>query len=303
MPISSPPPERIASLLPSATEIVRALGLEASLVAVSHSCDFPGRIASLPRVTRTRVPKDAPSSEIDTVVRDCLARGESLYELDVETLDRLRPDLVITQALCEVCAVGPAEVGRAVPAIRSAPEVLTLEPRTLEGAFETILEVGRATGRFTQAESLVANLRRRVEMVRMRTARRSARPRVAFLEWVDPPICGGHWNPELVELAGGDDGLGRRGEPSRTLEWREVVEWRPEVLVLACCGFTAERSRRELLSLRKYPGFASLPCARTGNIYVLDGVGHFSRPGPSLVDSLEALAAILQSASSATSSR
>ena len=294
MQISSQRPERIASLLPSATEIVRALGLESSLVAVSHSCDFPGRIASLPRVTRTRVPKEASSAEIDAVVRDCLAQGDSLYELDVETLDRLRPDLVITQALCEVCAVGPGEVGRAVPALRSAPDVLTLEPRTLEGAFETVLEVGRATGRQAQADTLVASLRRRVEAVRARTKLRPVRPRVAFLEWVDPPICGGHWNPELVELAGGTDGLGERGRPSRTVDWGEILAWRPEVMVLACCGFNAERARREVAILRQRPGFDGLPCARSGRIYVLDGVGHFSRPGPSLVDSLEALAAILR---------
>jgi iron complex transport system substrate-binding protein len=292
MPISSRP-ERIVSLLPSATEIVRALGLESSLVGVSHSCDFPGRIAALPRVTRTLVPKDAPSAAIDEVVRECLARGESLYRIDVETLDRLRPDLVITQALCEVCAVGPGEMSRALPELRSAPEVLTLEPHTLEDALENIRDVGRAAGRETAAAALVASLRRRIAAVRARTARRTTRPRVAFLEWADPPMCGGHWNPELVELAGGCDGLGRAGEPSRTLAWEEIFAWRPEVLVLACCGFTAERNRRELDLLRARPGFARLPCARTGRMYVMDGVTHFSRPGPGLVDSLEALAAIL----------
>jgi iron complex transport system substrate-binding protein len=303
MPTWSPPPERIASLLPSATEIVRALGLESSLVAVSHSCDFPGRVAALPRVTRTRVPKDASSAEIDAVVREHLASGASLYELDVELLDRLGPDLVITQALCDVCAVGPDEVGRALPALRSSPAVLTLEPRTLDGAFGTILEVGHAVARAAEAAALVATLRRRVERVRERTVRRGGRPRVAFLEWVDPLISGGHWNPELVELAGGCDGLGRPGHPSRRVEWDEILEWRPEVLVLACCGYTAERSRQEIVLLRDRPGFDGLPCARTGAIYVMDGVGHFSRPGPSLVDSLEALAAILQSASSPASSR
>ncbi|MBA3260082.1 MAG: cobalamin-binding protein [Gemmatimonadales bacterium] len=292
MPISYPP-ERIASLLPSATEIVRALGLEASLVAVSHSCDFPGRIESLPRVTRTRVPKAAPSGEIDAVVRDCLTQGESLYEIDVEALDRLQPDLVITQALCEVCAVGPGELSRVIPALQSVPEVLTLEPHTLEGAFQSIVEVGRATGRVEEAESLVASLRCRVAAIRVRTARRSVRPRVGFLEWIDPPMCGGHWNPELVELAGGRDGLGRAGQPSRTLRWEEILEFQPEVLVLACCGYTAERTGRDVALLRQHPGFADLPCSRTGRIYVLDGVTRFSRPGPGLVDSLEALAAVL----------
>jgi iron complex transport system substrate-binding protein len=293
MPISSRPPERIATLLPSATEIVRALGLESSLVAVSHSCDFPGRIESLPRVTRTRVPKDAPSGEIDAVVRECLAQGESLYELDVETLDRLRPDLIINQSLCQVCAVGPDEVSRALPALASSPEVLTLESGTLEETLDTIVQVGRATRRDAEADALVASLRGRVEAVRSRAARRAIRPRVAFLEWLDPLMCGGHWNPELVELAGGCNALGETGRPSHTVRWEDVVAARPEVLVLACCGYTAERTHQDLPLLLSRPGFAGLPCAQSGRIHVVDGVGHFSRPGPGLVDSLEVLAAIL----------
>ena len=284
---------RIASLLPSATEIVCSLGLEDALVAVSHSCDFAGRVASLPRVTRTRVPHGAPSREIDRVVRDCLHRGESLYQLDEGLLESLRPDLIVTQALCEVCAVGPAEVGRAVPALSSHPRVITLEPRTLEEVFDAIEVVGEAVGRYGEAELLVRDLRRRVDAVRTRSAALARRPRVAFLEWADPPICGGHWNPELVELAGGHDGLGRRGEPSRRVAWEELLAWQPEVMVLACCGLDGARGRRELDSLRRRPGFERLPCAREGRTYVMDGVRLFSRPGPSLVESLERLAAIL----------
>ena len=291
---SAPPaPLRIASLLPSATEIVCALGLEEALVAVSHSCDFAGRIESLPRVTRTRVPAGAGSLEIDAVVRDCLHRGESLYQLDEALLERLRPDLIVTQALCEVCAVGPAEVDRAVPALSSHPRVITLEPRTLGEVFGAIETVGAAVGRSEEADLLVEDLRRRVDAVRINSARHAGRPRVAFLEWADPPICGGHWNPELVELAGGRDGLGCRGEPSRRVEWEEVLAWQPEVLVLACCGFDEARGRRELDSLRLRPGFERLPCARDGRIYVMDGVRLFSRPGPSLVESLERLSEVL----------
>jgi iron complex transport system substrate-binding protein len=286
-------PVRIASLLPSATEIVCSLGLEDALVAVSHSCDFAGRVESLPRVTRTRVPHGAQSREIDAVVRDCLHRGESLYQLDEALLESLRPDLIVTQALCEVCAVGPAEVDRAVPALSSHPRVITLEPRTLEEVFGAIEAVGAAVGRSESALALVSDLRRRVEAVRARSAALARRPRVAFLEWADPPICGGHWNPELVELAGGRDGLGRRGEPSRRVAWEEVLAWQPEVMVLACCGFDEARGRRELDSLRLRPGFERLPCARDGRTYVMDGVRLFSRPGPSLVESLERLAAIL----------
>jgi iron complex transport system substrate-binding protein len=233
---------RIASLLPSATEIVCSLGLEDALVAVSHSCDFAGRVASLPRVTRTRVPHGAPSREIDRVVHDYLHRGESLYQLD-------------------------------------------------EGLLESLV-VSEAVDRYGEAQLLVRDLRRRVDAVRTRSAALARRPRVAFLEWADPPICGGHWNPELVELAGGHDGLGRRGEPSRRVEWEELLAWQPEVMVLACCGVDGARGRRELDSLRRRPGVERLPCAR-GRTYVMDGVRLFSRPGPSLVESLERLAAIL----------
>jgi iron complex transport system substrate-binding protein len=283
----------VASLLPSATEIVRALGLESALVAVSHSCDFPGRVEALPRATCTRVPSGAGSREIHEVVRESLRRGESLYQLDDALLERLQPEVIVTQSLCEVCAVGSEEVERAVPVLGSRPRVITLEPHTLDEALDSILTVGDALGRSREAVALVRELRRRVDAVRARTALRHQRPRVAFLEWADPPISGGHWNPELVALAGGCDGLGRPGRPSRTLAWEEILDWRPEVMVLACCGFDEARGREELEVLRQRPGFTDLPCARSGRIHVLDGVRLFIRPGPSLVDSLERLAAVL----------
>ena len=284
---------RIASLLPGATEIVLALGLEDALVAVSHSCDFPGRVASLPRVTRTRIPLDAPSREIDRIVRAALARGESLYEVDAERLDALSPDLIVTQGLCQVCAVGPGEVQRALPSLRSSPTVLSLEPKTLEETFAAITQVGEATGRCSRAERVVAGLRGRVDAVRRRRLAGARRPRVAFLEWIDPLISGGHWNPELVALAGGEDGLGRSGMPSRTIAWEELLAWQPEVLVAACCGYSAERTRRELAAFRARPGVAQLPCVRNGRVHVADGVASFSRPGPSLVESLERLEEML----------
>ncbi|MGH7580540.1 MAG: ABC transporter substrate-binding protein [Gemmatimonadales bacterium] len=284
-------PTRIASLLPGATEIVRALGLEESLVAVSHSCDFGGRVESLPRVTRTRVPSGAPSREIDAMVRECLHRGESLYQLDQPLLEALKPQLIVTQSLCEVCAVGQAEVSRAVPSLTSRPRIITLEPRTLEEVFGAIDAVGIAVGRAARATALIRDLRARVDAVRERSAGLARRPRVAFLEWADPPICGGHWNPELVALAGGRDGLGRPGEPSRVVAWDEVLAWEPEVMVLACCGFDETRGREELETLRRRPGFERLPCAWNGRIFVMDGIRLFSRPGPSLVESLERLAA------------
>jgi iron complex transport system substrate-binding protein len=284
---------RIASLLPGATEIVLALGLEDQLVAVSHSCDFPGRVPSLPRVTRTRVPHNAPSAEIDRIVRAALARGESLYEVDAERLDALAPDLIVTQGLCQVCAVGPGEVERTLPSLHSSPEVLSLEPRTLDETFASIMLVGEATDHRWRAERVVAHLRGRVDAVRGRRSAGAYRPRVAFLEWIDPPIAGGHWNPELVALAGGEDGLGRPGVPSRTIAWEELLAWQPEVLVAACCGYSAEQTRGELARFRARPGIAQLPCIRNGRVHVADGVSLFSRPGPSLVDSLEQLEGML----------
>jgi iron complex transport system substrate-binding protein len=171
--------------------------------------------------------------------------------------------------------------------------VITLEPHTLEEVFDSILVVGQALGRTAEAAALVKALRSRVAAVRARAVRRRHRPRVAFLEWADPLISGGHWNPQLVELAGGRDGLGRPGRRSRTLAWEEILAWRPEVMVLACCGFDEARGLEELDLLRRRPGFSDLPCAGAGRVHVMDGVRLFSRPGPSLVDSLERLAAVL----------
>ncbi len=280
---------RIASLLPGATEIALALGLRESLVAVSHSCDFPGRTAALPRVTRTSIPVDAPSREIDQLVRAALDRGESLYQVDGPALERLAPDLIITQGLCRVCAVVPEQVARVTPALPGSPAVLSLEPHTLEETFAAIRQVGAAAGRECRATRLVAALRRRVDAVRARV-RGGPRPRVTFLEWLDPPICGGHWNPELVELAGGEDLLGRPGLPSRTVTWDEVAEGRPEVLVVACCGYPVERSRADLAALSTRADLGALPGIQGGRVHVVDGKALFSRPGPSLVSSLEFLA-------------
>src|SRR5688572_2281855 len=282
-------PMRVVSLLPSATEIVIGLGAGASLVGVSHSCDDPA-VAHLPRLTRTRVPKDASSTQIDAVVRDCLGKGESLYTIDADTLAALEPDLIITQGLCEVCAVTEREVDGALCAVQVAPRVLSSEPHTVVQVLESITEIGTALGRDGEAAELVAGLRRRIHAVCARTVSAPHRPRVAFLEWLDPPMCGGHWNPQLVEMAGGVDGIGRTGEASRTIRWGDVAAWQPEVLCVACCGYSAARAEEELATLLRRPDLAELPFARTGRVHVFEGVGLFARPGPRLVDSLELLA-------------
>jgi iron complex transport system substrate-binding protein len=284
---------RIVSLLPSATEIICALGLEDQLVGVTHECDYPASVKRLPKVTKTLIPIDATSAEIDGLVRDRLGAQSALYSLDMEALERLEPDLIVTQALCDVCAVAEAEVRTAACELSSRPGVLNLEPETLDEVFEAIREVGVATKQGARAERVIAELRGRVSRVSSRSASLGARPRVALLEWLDPPFSTGHWNPELVRLAGGVDGLGREREKSRTLRWEEIIAWRPEVVLISCCGFTAERTMQEIGVLQKVPGWDDVPAVRDGRVWVTDGSSYFSRPGPRLVDSLELLAHVI----------
>ncbi len=281
---------RIVSLLPSATEIVCLLGLTDQLVGVTHECDFPPAVAALPKVTRTLIPPDAPSARIDELVRERVRKQRALYTLDQPALEALRPDLIVTQALCDVCAVAEDEVRAAACTLPGRPRVLNLEPQTLAEVLESIHQVGQATGRPGHADAVVEALQKRIDAIAARSARLKDRPRVALLEWIAPPFSCGHWSPEIVRLAGGEEGLGQAGRPSRTVPWSEVLGWRPEVVVLACCGFGIPRTLQDVPLLRSYEGWADLPCARNGRVYVVDGSAYFSRPGPRLVDSLEILA-------------
>lgn len=281
---------RIVSLLPSATEIVCALGLGDRLVGVTHECDFPPSVAALPKVTRTLVPTDATSAEIDALVRERLRTSRALYTLDLPTLEAVRPDVIVTQALCDVCAVAEDEVRAAACELPSPPRIVNLEPRTLPGVLESIRAVADELGVRRAAEALLRDLAERIETVATRTASAPHRPRVALLEWLDPLFCSGHWGPELVRLAGGVDGLGREGQPSRTLRWDELSAWRPEVLFVACCGFSVERTMADVSRLATVPAWRELPAVRAGRVYVADGSQYFNRPGPRLVDSLEILA-------------
>jgi len=281
---------RIVSLLPSATEIVCGLGLRESLVGVTHECDYPADVEELPKVTRTLIPHDASSGEIDTLVRDQLQTDRALYSLDREVLAEIQPDLIVTQALCDVCAVAESEVQAVAQSLPGQPQVVNLEPSSLADVWECIRRVGVAADCERAAEEVVASLESRVERVKRRSAAVTHHPSVLLLEWIDPPFSAGHWSPELVALAGGEEAVGVAGQKSVTTPWEQIVAADPEVMVIACCGFDVERSLQDVPILQSYPGWPSLKCVRSGRVYVVDGSAYFSRPGPRLVDSLEILA-------------
>lgn len=282
-------PMRIVSLLPSATEIVCALGLRDQLVGVTHECDWPADVTRLPRVTRTLIPHDASSGDIDALVRDQLRTQQALYTLDLPLLESLRPDLIVTQALCDVCAVADAEVHAAAQSLPTRPRVVNLAPRSLGDMLDCLRLVAEAAGVAPRGGRVIAELRARVEIVTSRVANARSRPRIALLEWLAPPFSCGHWTPELVDLAGGVEVLGRAGEPSRTLRWTDVQSAQPEAIFIACCGFDVARTQRDLSALEASE-WHDLAAVRNERVYVTDGSHYFSRPGPRLVDSLEMLA-------------
>lgn len=285
---------RIVSLLPAATEIVGALGLMDWLVGVSHECDFPIEANKRPRVTRCEIHEAGlPSALVDRWVREALASAGTLYTLDEGLLRRLRPDAILTQRLCDVCAVGYDSVTALAATLPGHPQIVNLEPSCLPDVFQDIHRVARSLGVAERGERLVKSLVKRVEVVRSRAAQLRRRPRCFLMEWIDPPYCSGHWSPELVEIAGGVELIGRKGKDSRRIPWERVLAARPEVLVLACCGYSAERTLKDFPILEDCPSWESLPAVRDRRVYVVDGRAYFSRPGPRLVDSLEILAEIL----------
>lgn len=284
---------RICSLLPSATEIIFALGLGDSLVAVSHECDYPPAASRLPKITRSNIPSNVPSSEIDLRVSAALETQGSLYELDLPLLASLQPDLILTQRLCDVCAVSFDLVQAAVKSLPSQPEILNLEPRSLEDIFQNVLMVASVTGSEAAGAKLVGLLRQRVDAVRVKTAALKKRPRVFCMEWVDPPYCGGHWMKELVEIAGGCDELANLHQPSRRIEWKRVLEFAPEVIVLTCCGFDLVRAEQEVAILAGFEGAPELPAFQAGRVFATDSSHFFARPSPRIVDSLEILAHLI----------
>ena len=285
---------RICSLLPSATEIVYALGLGDQLYGVSHECDYPPEAAAKPTLIRSAFDQSSLSSlEIDHAVMERLRSGEGVYTIDQDLLRQAEPDLILTQELCDVCAVPYSEVKRAVDQLVSQPRLLPLSPSLLGDVLQDISRVGEATGREEQAGFLVRRLRERIDRVTARTATAAERPATFCLEWADPLYVAGHWIPEMVEMAGGIDGLGEKGKPSVPIEWERVVIYAPEVVILMPCGFDVERAVREMPLLTRLPGWLDLPAVQRGQVYAVNATAYFSRSGPRLVDGLELLAKIL----------
>ncbi len=289
--------KRIVSLLPAATEIAATLGLMDQVIGVSHECDFPAEANRRPRVTRCPVHNAGLTSrEMDEWVRRALRENGTIYSIDEPLLRSLRPDVILTQKLCDVCAVGYDTVARLAETLSGPPQVVNLEPSSLSDIFGDIQRVAKICDVSDRADKVITQLSDRIKAVRSRANRIAHRPRCFLMEWVDPPFCSGHWGPELVEIAGGYDPLGRKQQPSVQIEWQQVLDAHPEVIVLALCGYGINRARSDYEILRRFPDFDSLPAARQGQIYLVDASAYFARPGPRIVDSLEILAGILHPA-------
>ncbi len=281
------PEPRIVSLLPSATEIVCALGLRERLVGISHECDYPPSVRGLPVLTATNVDPHASSGEIDRQVRALVGQGLSVYRIDEAKLQALAPDLIVTQDVCEVCAVSFEDVQKATCALLGAPVTLcSLSPLKLKDVLDDVVRVAEAAGVPERGHTLRTELEARLSRVASRTASRPRRTTL-FLEWLDPPMVAGHWTPELLRIAGGEPILGHDGAPTGAVAWPCIMDADPEVLILAPCGFPIAQTKSELSTLRARPGFDQLRAVRSGQVYMVDGNQFFNRPGPRLVESAE----------------
>ena len=285
---------RIVSLLPSTTEIVCALSLENELVGITHECDYPAVITDRPRLTTSRISHETmTSAEIDHAVRSQLDGHGSIYDLDEDRLRELNPDLILTQELCDVCAVSYKTVAQAARAFEADVKVVSLEPNTIADIFANIRMVGELTGRAREAENLVQTLTARLDQVRAKTSAVSRRPRTLMLEWLEPPFAPGHWVPEQVAIAGGDHAFGKAGKPSVTTTAEEIRAYAPEVIVLIPCGYYQEDILRQLPKAKLPEGWNDLPARRNNEVWATDATSYFSRPGPRVVDGVEILARIL----------
>ncbi len=285
---------RIVSLLPSATEILFAIGAGPDVVGVTHECDYPAGARLLPQLTSSALPQAGSSAEIDRHVRRSLHAGSSLYHLDADLLERLAPDLIVTQELCKVCAVSYDIVDRAAKRLRSDPRIVSLEPSSLDDVFNTIRVLGDLTNRRAEADRTLGELESRVN--HLRSSIHTSRRRVLVLEWTDPPMSAGHWTPGLVDLAGGEPLLGNAGANSRTLTWDEIAQSDPDDIIVGPCGYGMEQTREAIRVLSETNNtWRSLRALRNGRVHAIDGNAYLNRPGPRLVDTAELIAEALHS--------
>ncbi len=287
--------QRIATLLPSATEIVCALGLEERLVGISHECDFPPGIDRLPALTRAKIDPSGHSGEIDAQVRSLVDDGLSVYTVLEDELRRSAPDLIITQDQCEVCAVSLEEVRESARRTLGVDaEIVSLSPNTLDDILGDFERVAGATDSEQAGRELIADARERLERISQAGARARSKPRVACIEWLDPPMVAGNWVPEMVEACGGVYELAESGAHSSTVTWNTIADFAPEVVIVMPCGFDLEQTRRELPGLKEVPGWSDLPAVRNRRVYSVDGNAYLNRPGPRIIDSAELVAGIVQ---------
>jgi iron complex transport system substrate-binding protein len=283
-------PQRIVSFLPAGTEMVCALGLADRLVGVSHECDFPAAAKTKPVVVRQALALEKMSlGEIDRVVTERMRSGESLYQVDETLLRELKPDLIVTQNLCQVCAPSGNDLTVALKALDPKPEILWMTPKSIAEIHQNLRDLGRVVGRSAEAEAIIASGRERLDWMSQRTRNILRRPRVFCMEWADPVYCAGHWVPEMMEIAGGIDALSRRGTDSVRIEWSEVIKWAPEILILMPCGFRMEQALEQVSILERLPGWNDLPAVRSGRVFAVDANSYFARPGPRVVDGTELL--------------
>ncbi len=278
---------RIVSLVPAATELLFALGLGEEIVGVTHECDYPPQVRELPKVTRTLLPGGLSASEIDAAVKERTLAGDSIYQLNADAMHELEPDLIVTQALCHVCAVSEDDVRGLAEEIETQPMVISLDPHTVGEVLGDARTIAQATDRKDEAVDLIRQASERIDRVRVAT-RDVRRPRVVALEWLDPPFAAGHWTPQLISYAGGDDVLGFAGEPSEEQTWERIAATEPDVVIVMPCGYDAEIAHREAEMHRD-----ELAALGAGEVVAVDAAGYFSRPGPRIIEGLETLAHIL----------
>ncbi len=285
---------RICSLLPSATEVIALLGLSDALVGISHECDYPPSITHVPIMVEPMIaPHGLASADIDRQVGQLVASGQRLYRLKDHLLREAQPDLIVSQDLCHVCAVTPDQLHDALCSMPRQPTVLTLNPGTVHDVIDDVVRIGDAAGRSAEGHRLATQLRDRLDAIRTRVQDVSHRPRVVCIEWLSPLYVAGHWVPEMVQLAGGQDVLAQPGSPSRVVTWDEVQAAAPDVLIVMPCGFSVAQTHTELLRMRQQPDQWNLASNMAQRIFLVDASSYFSRPGPRLIDGIELLAAIL----------